>query len=52
MDVEWVIPRSYRPGDQATIVQTRPETVHGDTAEEPVVWDPVAMANKYAFGTE
>ena len=50
MDVEWVIPRSYRSGDPATIVQTRPETVYGETAEEPVEWDPVAMATKYAFG--
>jgi phosphoenolpyruvate synthase/pyruvate phosphate dikinase len=51
MDVEWVIPRSYREGDDATIVQTRPETVHSENEEdEELAWDPVAMANKYAFG--
>ncbi len=49
MDVEWVIPRTFREGDAATIVQTRPETVHGDDAEE-IEWDPVAMASKFAFG--
>ncbi len=50
MDVEWVIPRSYRVGDEATIVQARPETVHSENEEEELAWDPVAMANKYAFG--
>lgn len=51
MDVEWVIPRSYRVGDDVTIVQTRPETVHSENEEdEELAWDPVAMANKYAFG--
>lgn len=51
VDVEWVVPRSYRSGDPVIIVQTRPETVHGTTRSKGsgVAWDPVAMATKYAF---
>lgn len=52
VDVEWVVPRSYRRGDPVTIVQTRPETVHGTKAEagDAPAWDPVAMASKHLFG--
>jgi len=52
VDVEWVVPRSYRAGDPVTIVQTRPVTVTSEAeAEGPApAWDPVAMASKYAFG--
>jgi len=54
VDVEWVLPRSYRSGDPVTIVQTRPETVHGAEIEKTKTpaWDPVAMASKYAFGAK
>lgn len=54
VDVEWVVPRSYRSGDPVTVVQTRPETVHGKKTGEKKdpAWDPVAMASKYAFGAK
>lgn len=54
VDVEWVVPRSHRSGDPVIIVQTRPETVHSkkDSIKSAPVWDPVAMANKYAFGSK
>ena len=46
-DVEWVIPRGYRAGDPATLVQVRPVT----TAQAKPVsgWDATASALKYAF---
>lgn len=48
VDVEWVISRHRRAGDPVCIVQSRPVTV---VAEEPapVVYDPVALAQKYVF---
>lgn len=49
VDVEWVISKHRRAGDPVGIVQSRPVTV--TAADEPAAggWDPVAMANKYAF---
>ena len=54
VDVEWVVPRSYRSGDPVIIVQTRPETVHSRKAKKKSTpaWDPAAMAKKYAFGSK
>ncbi|MFB9741019.1 PEP/pyruvate-binding domain-containing protein [Pseudonocardia sulfidoxydans] len=48
VDVEWVISRHRRAGDDICIVQSRPVTV---TAEEstPAAYDPVALAQKYVF---
>lgn len=46
-DVEWVIPRAYRPGDPVTLVQVRPVTTA--VAPPPPTWDAAASALKYAF---
>ncbi|MEQ9499825.1 MAG: PEP/pyruvate-binding domain-containing protein [Deltaproteobacteria bacterium] len=48
VDVEWVLDRHRRDGEPMTIVQTRPITVK--TEEPKPQWNPVAYANKYAFG--
>jgi pyruvate, water dikinase len=51
VDVEWVLDRSRRPGDPVTIVQVRPESVHGgEVAAASPRWDVVAAATKYVFG--
>jgi pyruvate, water dikinase len=49
VDVEWVLSRHRRPGDPITIVQARPVTVT-ESAPAPAVWNPVALATKFAFG--
>jgi pyruvate,water dikinase len=46
-DVEWVIPRSYRPGDPVTLVQVRPVTTAA--AQPAPTWNAAASALKYAF---
>lgn len=48
VDVEWVIPRGWREGDEPVLVQVRPITA---LASEPVetTWDPAAYATKYGF---
>jgi pyruvate,water dikinase len=46
-DVEWVIPRAYRPGDPVTLVQARPVTTA--VAQPTPAWDAAASALKYAF---
>jgi len=48
VDVEWVLDRHRRAGEQITIVQARPVTVKpaGDPLPQ---WNPVAYAAKYAF---
>jgi pyruvate,water dikinase len=46
-DVEWVIPRAYRPGDPVTLVQVRPVTTA--VAPPAPAWDAAASALKYAF---
>ncbi len=52
VDVEWVL--SHEGGrSRVTIVQARPETVHGPGGgSKGVKWDPAGYAMKYAFGTE
>lgn len=48
VDVEWVLDRHRRAGEQITVVQTRPVTVR--PAENPIPqWNSVAYASKYAF---
>jgi pyruvate,water dikinase len=47
VDVEWVIPRTYRPGDPVTLVQVRPVTTV--VAQPPPTWNATASALKYAF---
>lgn len=50
VDVEWVVDRHHRGVDAISIVQARPETVHGKATPVPKpAWDPVAFAAKYAF---
>jgi pyruvate,water dikinase len=46
-DVEWVIPRAYRPGDPVTLVQVRPVTT--DVARPAPSWNAAGSALKYAF---
>jgi pyruvate,water dikinase len=46
-DVEWVIPRAYRPGDPVTLVQVRPVTTA--VAQPAPTWNATASALKYAF---
>jgi pyruvate,water dikinase len=48
VDVEWVISRHRRAGDQICIVQSRPVTVTS-TEAAPAAYDPVALAQKYVF---
>ncbi len=54
VDVEWVIDRHRRPKEPITIVQTRPVTVKAKTeaTKTAPAWNPVAYAQKYAFGTK
>jgi pyruvate,water dikinase len=49
VDVEWVIDRTRRPGEEVCIVQTRPVTVTVAEPAQATGWNPVAMAAKYAF---
>ncbi len=52
VDVEWVLSHD-NDRSRVTIVQARPETVHGPGGgTEGVKWDPAGYAMKYAFGTE
>jgi pyruvate,water dikinase len=46
-DVEWVIPRAYRPGDPVTLVQVRPVTTA--VAQPAPTWNAATSALKYAF---
>lgn len=53
VDIEWVVGKGYRPGDPATIVQTRPVTVsspRGETDDAAGGWNPGRYATEYAFG--
>ncbi len=52
VDVEWVLSHDD-DRSRVTIVQARPETVHGPGGgPADVKWDPAGYAMKYAFGTE
>jgi len=53
VDVEWVASPSAGNGASITIVQARPETVHGpDGAPPHPEWNPAGYAMKYAFGNK
>lgn len=47
VDVEWVVDRHRRPGEQITVVQARPVTTPAST---PCAWDAADYAARYAFG--
>ena len=52
VDVEWVIEPIWRPGMPISIVQVRPITTLGETADAPQVarWNAVDYAAKYGLG--
>ncbi len=53
VDVEWVAGPASEEESRITIVQARPETVHGaDGAVTPPQWNPAGYAMKYAFGNK
>ncbi len=50
VDVEWILDKDRRAGEPVCIVQARPVTLtSAGTDPAPTMWDPAAMATKYAF---
>ena len=49
VDIEWVLDRHRRVGEQITVVQVRPETVHADAEPEGPKWDPLRAISGFAI---